>query len=101
MTTADELNNKFKAKLDNQKWQLDNAAGFDRLKDAIILGDEAKKNSCFGAVVSVVAVVGVLAAVFGSRVKLNDEPLCVCLEYIGDNGPCPVHGDPYGKEGQS
>ena len=21
---------------------------------------------------------------------------CVCLEHIGDNGPCPTHGDPYG-----
>lgn len=22
----------------------------------------------------------------------KDEPLCVCLEVIGDNGTCPVHG---------
>lgn len=21
-----------------------------------------------------------------------DEPVCICLERIGDNGPCPVHG---------
>lgn len=21
---------------------------------------------------------------------------CKCLERIGDNGPCPTHGDPYG-----
>lgn len=21
---------------------------------------------------------------------------CTCLERIGDNGPCPTHGDPYG-----
>lgn len=20
------------------------------------------------------------------------KPLCICLEHIGDNGPCPVHG---------
>jgi len=19
---------------------------------------------------------------------------CICLQYIGDNGPCPEHGDP-------
>jgi hypothetical protein len=45
--------------------QLDNAAGFDRLKDAVILGDEVKKNSCFGAVVTgilfLATVVGVLS----------------------------------------
>lgn len=22
-----------------------------------------------------------------------DPPLCQCLERIGDNGPCPVHGE--------
>lgn len=22
----------------------------------------------------------------------TDQPLCVCLEHIGDNGYCPVHG---------
>jgi hypothetical protein len=22
----------------------------------------------------------------------NTAPLCVCLQYVGDNGPCPVHG---------
>ena len=55
MTTADELNKKFRTKLDNQKWQLDNAAGFDRLKDAVIVGDEVKKNSCFGAAIAVLA----------------------------------------------
>ena len=24
----------------------------------------------------------------------NENPICVCLEYIGDNGYCPVHGQP-------
>ena len=29
---------------------------------------------------------------------LQDEnPICVCLEYIGDNGYCPVHGQPLGE----
>ena len=23
---------------------------------------------------------------------------CICLEYIGDNGPCPVHGDRHGAK---
>ena len=22
----------------------------------------------------------------------RNKALCVCLQYIGDNGPCPVHG---------
>lgn len=22
------------------------------------------------------------------------EPACRCLQYIGDNGPCPTHGNP-------
>lgn len=22
----------------------------------------------------------------------RNKKLCVCLQYIGDNGPCPVHG---------
>lgn len=29
--------------------------------------------------------------------KIRDErnkALCVCLQYIHDNGPCPVHGKP-------
>ena len=26
----------------------------------------------------------------------TDRVNCVCLEHIGDNGPCPTHGDPYG-----
>jgi len=33
MTTAD-LNNKFKNKLDNKKWTLDNSAGLHRVVDA-------------------------------------------------------------------
>jgi hypothetical protein len=24
----------------------------------------------------------------------QDKPLCICLERIGDNGLCPVHGAP-------
>jgi hypothetical protein len=24
----------------------------------------------------------------------RNKKLCVCLQYIGDNGPCPVHGEP-------
>jgi len=24
--------------------------------------------------------------------RTNDKKLCVCLQYIGDNGKCPVHG---------
>lgn len=23
---------------------------------------------------------------------LQDEPQCICVFYIGNNGPCPVHG---------
>ena len=28
---------------------------------------------------------------------MNNTPTiktCICLQYIGDNGPCPEHGDP-------
>lgn len=25
------------------------------------------------------------------------EPRCICLSHIGDNGPCPKHGDPFAK----
>lgn len=27
--------------------------------------------------------------------KPNTIETCICLLYIGDNGPCPVHGDPH------
>jgi hypothetical protein len=27
------------------------------------------------------------------------EALCVCLERVGDNGPCPVHGKVYARGG--
>ena len=26
--------------------------------------------------------------------KQNQVVTCICLQYIGDHGPCPVHGDP-------
>jgi hypothetical protein len=29
-----------------------------------------------------------------STAQSQPTPLCVCLTYIGDNGPCPVHGAP-------
>lgn len=29
------------------------------------------------------------------RIVTTDEPRCVCLEYIGDNGFCPIHGNSY------
>ena len=28
---------------------------------------------------------------------LEQPEQCVCLEYIGDNGYCPVHGQPIGE----
>ena len=32
--------------------------------------------------------------------ELNSlEPLCICLQYIGDNGDCPVHGKGFEAEG--
>lgn len=103
MTTYNDLNKKFEAKLKQKNWQLDNAAGWERLEKEVLIGDEAKKNSCLGAVVSVLAIGAAVLAVFGSgNVKLRREPLCCCLEYVGDNPPCPVHGDPFGeKEGKS
>jgi len=90
MTTADpnKIKAKYADKLARKSWQLDNSAGLERLAKAVIVGDEVKKNSCFGAVVSVLAIIAALAAVFGSR----NEPLCICLEFIGDNGECEVHG---------
>jgi len=30
--------------------------------------------------------------------KADKEPLCICLEHIGDNGFCPVHGEPEGSD---
>jgi len=27
---------------------------------------------------------------------INTPKICTCLEFIGDNGPCSIHGDPYG-----
>jgi hypothetical protein len=30
--------------------------------------------------------------------QIDEEPkLCCCLDYIGDNPPCPIHGDPFSK----
>ena len=29
------------------------------------------------------------------RYFCRQPALCCCLEYIGDNGPCPVHGSPF------
>lgn len=29
-----------------------------------------------------------------SGTEKNPDNLCVCLEHVGDNGPCPVHGNP-------
>jgi hypothetical protein len=29
----------------------------------------------------------------------RNKALCVCLQYIGDNGPCPVHGDGQERQG--
>ena len=31
--------------------------------------------------------------------EADKKPVCVCLEYIGDNGYCPVHGYPPEAEG--
>jgi len=28
----------------------------------------------------------------------RNKKLCVCLQYIGDNGPCPVHGEVVRRE---
>jgi len=30
--------------------------------------------------------------------KIEKAVYCCCLEYIGDNPPCPIHGDPYSKK---
>lgn len=49
---TDKLNKKFADKLARKQWQLDNAEGFKRLENAVIVGDEVKRNSCFGAAVS-------------------------------------------------
>lgn len=27
--------------------------------------------------------------------QVTPKITCTCLEHIGDNGPCPTHGDPY------
>ena len=43
-------------------------------------------------------------AILPHSVKLDELKLedlteqCVCLEYIGDNGYCPVHGQPIGEQ---
>ena len=29
-----------------------------------------------------------------AEAEIESKPICVCLEYIGDNGYCPVHGQP-------
>jgi hypothetical protein len=65
MNTASDLNkiNERNAEvLKRKNWTLDNEAGVKRLADAVIVGDEVKKNSCFGAAVSVLALVGTVAA---------------------------------------
>lgn len=28
-----------------------------------------------------------------TEIHETEKPMCVCLVYIGDNGPCPVHGE--------
>ena len=61
MTTADpkletieRVKAKYAARLERKSWKLDNEAGIHRLADAVIVGDEVKKNSCFGAAVTIV-----------------------------------------------
>jgi hypothetical protein len=27
--------------------------------------------------------------------KLASKPECTCLSYLGDNGPCEIHGNPH------
>ncbi len=64
----------------------------DPIQDAAIISDKVQRSSCFGTAVSVVAVAVVAAlSIFGAQSE-PDEPLCICIEYIGDNGDCPVHG---------
>jgi hypothetical protein len=31
---------------------------------------------------------------FVAPARNTPKLLCVCLDYIGDHGPCPIHGDP-------
>jgi len=30
---------------------------------------------------------------------MNTVKTCICLTHIGDNGPCPVHGEPPNAKG--
>lgn len=64
------------------------------------VSDKASNNPCLlfaAGIPGVLLLAAVVMAVFGGcNVKL--ENACICLEYIGDNGPCPVHGDPHGKK---
>lgn len=43
----------------------------------------------------------VLDTVIKQMMDERREPLCVCLQYVGDNGDCPVHpeetGTPHGN----
>lgn len=49
--------------------------------------------TCLGAGLNEAAGLLTLASGEISKfVRENDEPNCVCLEVIGDNGTCPVHG---------
>ena len=70
MTTADpkletieRVKSRIKTTLDNQQWTLDNEAGVQRLKNAVIVGEKERGNGCFSAAVSVLALVAAAVAV--------------------------------------
>jgi hypothetical protein len=56
-----------KAKLEDRRRhispQLDNAAGWQRVTEAVIVGEKESKNGCLSAAVAVIAVVVLLAGV--------------------------------------
>lgn len=70
MTTADpkletieRVKAKYAAKLERKAWKLDNETGLKRLADEVCemgVSEKAGKNGCFGAVVSVLAIVGLI-----------------------------------------
>ena len=51
--STDKLNKKFADKLARNQWKLDNAAGWNRLADEILVDEKTQRNGCFSAVVSV------------------------------------------------
>lgn len=59
----DKLNSKFEDKLKRKAWQLDNAAGWNRLADAAIVGEKERTSGCFSAMASVLVIAAVIVKV--------------------------------------